>query len=57
MQSEPVALFAAIAIVVVSLASMFGVVLDTTTIETLLVNGVFVVTAILQRRKVSPVGS
>jgi hypothetical protein len=52
--TEPVALFAAIAVVVVSLASLFGVVLDTGTVETLLIDGIFVVTAIIQRSKVTP---
>jgi hypothetical protein len=54
MNTEPVALFAAIAVVVVWGASLFGVVLDTGAIENALISGVFVITAILQRSKVTP---
>ncbi|HST69071.1 MAG TPA: hypothetical protein VLI94_05375 [Solirubrobacterales bacterium] len=53
--TEPVALFAAIAVVVVSLASLFGVALDTGTVETLLIDVVIGVTALIQRSKVTPV--
>lgn len=55
MGKEPVALLAAIAVVIVSAASAFGVVLETSTVETLLVDGVIFVTALLQRAKVTPV--
>lgn len=55
MKNEPVALFAAIAVVVVSVASALGIVLDTNTVETLVMDGVFVITALLQRSKVTPV--
>lgn len=54
MKSEPVALLAAIAVIVVWAASLFGVVLETSAIENVLVTGVVLVTTILQRRKVSP---
>jgi uncharacterized protein YccT (UPF0319 family) len=54
MDREPVALLAAVAVVVVSVASFFGVVLETSTVETLLVDGVIVVTALLQRARVTP---
>jgi hypothetical protein len=53
-KNEPVALFAAIAVVVVSAAAAFGVVLDTGTVETLVLDAVLVVTAVFQRAKVSP---
>ncbi len=55
MQKEPVAILAAVAVLIVSLASVFGVVLNAGVVETLLVDVVIVVTAILQRSKVSPV--
>ncbi len=55
MQKEPVTLIAAIAVVVVTLAAVFGVVLNTGVVETLIVDVVFMVTAILQRSKVTPV--
>lgn len=54
MKNEPVALFAAIAVVVVWAASLFHVVLDTSAVENILVSGVVLVTAILQRAKVTP---
>lgn len=54
-RNEPVALFAAIAVVVVSFAALFDVVLDTGTVETLLINAVIFVTALIQRSKVTPV--
>lgn len=56
MKSEPVALFAAIALVVVSAASALGIVLDTGTVETFALDGVIIVTALLQRAKVTPTG-
>jgi hypothetical protein len=54
LKTEPVALFAAIAVLVVSIASFFGVALDTGLVETLLVNAVLVVTAVASRSKVTP---
>jgi hypothetical protein len=53
-KTEPVALFAAIAVIVVSLASLFGVVLDTSLVETLIMNAVLIVTAVAARSKVTP---
>jgi len=55
LKNEPVALIAAIATIVVTVAALFNVVLDTGTVETLLIDGAFLVTAILQRSKVTPV--
>jgi hypothetical protein len=55
-KTEPVALFAAIAVIVVSLAALFGVVLDTNVVETLIVNFVFIVGAFAARAKVTPTG-
>lgn len=55
MKSEPVALLAAIATIVVTVAALFNVVLDTGTVETLLIDGIFLVTAVVQRSKVTPV--
>lgn len=54
MKSEPVALLAAIATIVVTVAALFNVVLDTGTVETLLIDAVFIGTAIVQRSKVTP---
>lgn len=54
MRSEPVALLAAAAVVVVWGASLFDVVLDTSAVENVLVSGVLLVTAVLQRSRVSP---
>lgn len=56
MKTEPVALIAAIAVIVVSVCAAFGVVLDTGTVETLLINGLFIVTAVAQRARVTPTG-
>jgi len=55
LKTEPVALFAALAVVVVWGASLFGVVLETGAVENLLITGVLLVTSILQRRNVTPV--
>lgn len=55
MRTEPVALLAAIAVIVVTVAAAFGVGLDTGTVETLLIDGLLIVTAIIQRSKVTPV--
>lgn len=55
MKTEPVALIAAIAVIIVWAASLFHVVLDTSTVENLLLTGIAIVTAVLQRSKVSPV--
>jgi hypothetical protein len=54
LKTEPVALFAAIAVVVVSIASLFGVTLDTSLVETLIVNAVIIATAFAARSKVTP---
>ena len=54
MKNEPVAVIAAIATIVVTVAALFNVVLDIGTVETLLVDGLFVVTAIAQRARVTP---
>jgi hypothetical protein len=54
MKTEPVALFAAIAVVVVTAASALGIVLETSTVETFIVDAVLIVTAVLQRSKVTP---
>jgi len=55
MQNEPVALLAAMAAIVVNLAAAFDVVLETSVIETVLINAVILVTALVQRSKVTPV--
>lgn len=54
MKSEPVAILALVAALVVSVAAKFGIVLETSTLETFVMDGVLIVTAILQRSKVSP---
>lgn len=54
MNTEPVALFAALAVVVVWVASQFDIVLETGTVENLFITGVALVTALLQRSKVTP---
>lgn len=54
MRTEPVALLAAIAVVVVSSAAALGIVLDTGTVETFLVDAIIIVTAIFQRARVTP---
>lgn len=54
-KTEPVALFAAIATIVVTVAALFNVVLDTSVVETVLVNVVILGTALVQRSKVTPV--
>lgn len=54
MKTEPVAVLAAAAVLVVWAASLFGVVLETGTVENLALTGLAIVTAILQRRKVTP---
>jgi len=56
MKTEPVILLAAVAAFVVNLAATFGVVLETGVIETLLLNVVIIVTALVQRSKVLPAG-
>lgn len=53
-KSEPVALIAAVATIVVTVAALFNVVLETGPVETLLVDGLFIATAVLQRAKVTP---
>jgi uncharacterized membrane protein len=57
MTNEPVALLAALAVIAVNIAALFGVVLDTSAVETILIDIVFLVTAIAQRSKVTPVDS
>ena len=54
MKSEPVAFLAAMAVVLVTSAAKFGVVLETGVVETFLLDAVLIVTAVLQRRKVTP---
>lgn len=54
MKTEPVALIAAIAVILVTVAAAFGIVLDTGVIETLLINGLFIVAAVAQRARVTP---
>lgn len=55
MRTEPVALLAAVAVVAVWAASLFGVVLETSVVENVLVSVVVLVTALIQRSKVTPV--
>jgi hypothetical protein len=55
MKKEPVAIIAAVAAVLVGVAAHFNVVLDTGTVETFALDGLIIVTAIIQRQKVSPV--
>jgi hypothetical protein len=54
-RNNPVVILALIAGLVVSIAAGFNVVLDTSLVETFLINGILIVTAFLQRRKVRPV--
>jgi hypothetical protein len=56
MKTEPVALVAAIAVIVVSAASAFHVVLDTNVVETAILDGLILVQAVLARSKVAPTG-
>jgi preprotein translocase subunit SecF len=56
MKNEPVALIAAIAVIVVTVASAFKVVLDTGTVETLLLDVVILAQAVIARSKVTPAG-
>lgn len=51
---EPVALIGAIGVVVVSGLAYFGVVLETATVETLVMDGILVVGAFGARTQVSP---
>lgn len=55
LKTEPVALFSAIAVVVVSAAAAFHIGLETSTVETLIADAVLIVTAVLQRPRVTPV--
>lgn len=55
MKSEPVALVAAIATIAVAVAAAFNVVLDTSVVETLIIDGFILVQAVIARSKVSPV--
>lgn len=55
MKSEPVALLAAIATIVVTVAALFNVVLDTGAVETLILDVIVLGTAAFQRSKVTPV--
>jgi hypothetical protein len=57
MKTEPVALLALAAGVVVALAAKLNIVLETSVVETALVELVILFTTVLQRRKVSPVPS
>jgi hypothetical protein len=54
LKTEPVALFSAIAVVVVSAAAALHIGLETDTVETFIADAVLIVTAILQRAKVTP---
>jgi hypothetical protein len=56
-QRQPVAVIAAVAVVVVSVAAKLKVGLETDVVETLIANAVIVVSAALGRRKVTPVAS
>lgn len=53
-KSEPVTLIALLAIIIVSALAKAGIVLETGTVETLLVDGIILVTAVIQRFKVTP---
>lgn len=53
-KSEPVTLIALLAIVIVSALAKAGIVLETGTVETLLVDGIILVTAVIQRFQVTP---
>lgn len=55
LKTEPVALFSSIAVVVVSGAAALHIGLETDTVETFIADAVLIVTAILQRAKVTPV--
>lgn len=55
MQNEPVALTTAIAVVLYNVANALGVVVDVDTAQALVVSVIAVVTAVLARRKVTPV--
>jgi len=54
LKTEPVALFSAIAVVVVSAAAALHIGLETSAVETFIADGVLIVTAILQRATVTP---
>lgn len=51
---EPVAVITSIAVLLVTAASLAGVVLDLDTVDTFITDGVFIVSAFLARRKVTP---
>jgi hypothetical protein len=55
MQREPVALIAAVAVVVVSVLAAFNVVIETGTVETLILDALILVQAVIARSKVTPV--
>jgi hypothetical protein len=55
-KNEPVALIAAIAVILVTVASAFKVVLDTGTVETVLLDVLILVQAVIARSKVTPTG-
>lgn len=54
MQKEPVALISAIAVVVVAVLAIFGIGLETSTVETIITEGIIVIGAIIARTQVSP---
>lgn len=56
MKSEPVVTAAAIAGVIVAIAAAFNVVLDTGTVETVIVAVLPIVLSLFARSKVTPVG-
>lgn len=53
-QKEPVLLISAIALIIVTALAKAGVVLETGTVETIIIDGIIVISAILQRIKVTP---
>jgi len=55
MSKEPVGLIAAIAVVVVAILAVFGIGLETSTVETLITEGIIVIGAVIARAHVTPV--
>ena len=55
MQREPVVSAAVVASVIVTVASLLGVVLDLSTVETVITDVLIIVSALAAREKVSPV--
>lgn len=54
-QKEPVALISAVAVIVVAVLAIFGIGLETGTVETLITEAIIVVSAIVARSQVTPV--